>query len=117
MKWFATVLALAVVLLQYRLWLSDDGMRGVLQLETAVKAQRDQNSVLAERNRQLAAEVRDLKQGDTALEERARNNLGMIGANETFYQVSPAATATGRSDSSTEAAAALKSSIRAAAAH
>lgn len=90
MKWFAAVLGLAFVLLQYRLWFSDDGVRGVMQMQAAVSAQLEQNDRLSERNQQLAAEVRDLKQGYAALEERARNDLGMIGANETFYQVVPA---------------------------
>jgi len=87
MKWFAAVLGLALVLLQYRLWLSEDGVRGVIQMRAAVAAQRAQNDRLAERNLQLAAEVRDLKQGDEALEERARNDLGMIATGETFIQV------------------------------
>ena len=89
MKWFAAALGLALVLLQYRLWFSEDGVRGVMQMRAAVAAQREENAALAERNLQLAAEVRDLKQGYAALEERARNDLGMIGAGETFYQVVP----------------------------
>jgi cell division protein FtsB len=75
----------ALVLLQYRLWLSDEGMREVWALEQSVAAQLADNAVLAERNAQQRAEVTDLKQGFTALEERARD-LGMIGGNETFYQ-------------------------------
>jgi len=87
MKWLAAALGLAVLLLQYRLWLTDDGLGEVLRLKTAVSAQQAENARLSERNRQLAAEVRDLKQGYAALEERARNDLGMIGGNETFFQV------------------------------
>jgi cell division protein FtsB len=90
MKLFAAVLGIAVLLLQHRLWISDDGIRGVHQMQAAVSRQQLQNAALAERNRQLAAEVRDLKQGYNALEERARSNLGMIGSGETFYQVVPA---------------------------
>lgn len=96
MKWLAGALALALLLLQHRLWLSDDGIASVWQMKTAVAAQQQQNQGLAERNRQLAAEVRDLKQGYSALEERARNDLGMIAGNETFYQVVPARPATDR---------------------
>ncbi len=87
MKWFAAALAVGVLLLQYRLWLSGDGLSEVLRLEAAVSAQQSENARLSERNRQLAAEVRDLKQGYAALEERARNDLGMIGGNETFFQI------------------------------
>jgi cell division protein FtsB len=89
MKWLAAALVIAVVLLQYRIWLSRDGVRELHRLEAAVAAQRSQNDQLAERNRQLAAEVRDLKNGLQALEERARSDLGMIAGNETFYQVVP----------------------------
>src|SRR5215470_1823821 len=89
MKWLASALVVVVVLLQYRIWLSEDGVRELRRLDTAVATQRAENDQLAERNRQLAAEVRDLKNGMQALEERARSELGMISANETFYQVVP----------------------------
>ena len=87
MRAFAIVLLVVLAGLQYRLWISDDGLRAVMNLRTAVKAQVAENSALARRNEQLVAEVKDLKEGLAALEERARNDLGMIGANETFYQV------------------------------
>jgi cell division protein FtsB len=90
MKWLAAALLVAVVLLQYRVWLSEDGVRGLGRLNQAVAAQRAENDQLAERNRQLAAEVRDLKTGMDALEERARSELGMVAHDETFYQVVPA---------------------------
>ena len=86
MKALFCCLIAALALLQYRLWLSDEGMREVWALERSVEAQRAENAVLAERNTQQKAEVADLKQGLTALEERARD-LVMIAANETFYQV------------------------------
>ncbi len=89
MKWLAAALAVAVILLQYRVWFSEDGVREVARLKTAVATQRAENEQLAERNKQLAAEVRDLKTGMDALEERARSDLGMIARNETFYQVVP----------------------------
>ena len=89
MKWLAAGLTVALILLQYRVWLSADGVREVARLRHAVVAQRTENDQLAERNRQLAAEVRDLKTGMDALEERARSDLGMVAHNETFYQVVP----------------------------
>jgi cell division protein FtsB len=88
-KWFAAALAVALLLLQYRLWFSGAGAGEMLRLKAAVAAQQSDNERLSERNRQLAAEVRDLKQGYSALEERARTDLGMIGSNETFFQVRP----------------------------
>jgi cell division protein FtsB len=82
----------AVVLLQYRVWGSDHGMREVARLRAAVEVQTAANVEQRERNRQLVAEVNDLKGGLTALEERARSELGMVGDSETFYQIVTAAT-------------------------
>jgi cell division protein FtsB len=92
MRIFAAVLVLALVSLQYRLWISDQGLREVSRLQAAVELQAAANHEQGERNRQLAAEVSDLKGGLTALEERARSELGMVGNSETFYQVVTAAT-------------------------
>jgi cell division protein FtsB len=92
MRIFVTLLALAMVLLQYRVWVSDRGLREVSRLNAAVEAQAAANVEQRERNRQLVAEVNDLKGGLTALEERARSELGMVGSSETFYQVVTAAT-------------------------
>ena len=77
----------AVLALQYRLWVSPNGMRDVWRTDKAIEAQTAENSRLRERNTTLAAEVRDLKEGRAAIEERARTDLGMIGTNETFFQV------------------------------
>ena len=92
MRIFVAILAIALILLQGRLWFSDRGMREVSGLQTAVAAQRAANHEQVERNRQLGAEVANLKGGLTALEERARSELGMVAASETFYQVVTAAT-------------------------
>jgi cell division protein FtsB len=89
MKWFIGILAALVLVLQYRIWVAHDGSREVLQLRDAVATQRAENAQLQERNRQLSAEVHDLKRGFAALEEQARSELGMISANETYYQVVP----------------------------
>jgi cell division protein FtsB len=93
MRIFTLVLGLALVLLQYRLWLSDQGQREVTRLQASVESQRAANHEQVERNRQLAAEVTDLKGGVRALEERARSELGMVGNSETFYQVVTPSTA------------------------
>jgi cell division protein FtsB len=92
MRIFTVVLGLALVLLQYRLWLSDQGQREVARLQSSVDSQRAANHEQVERNRQLSAEVADLKGGVRALEERARSELGMVGNSETFYQVVTPAT-------------------------
>ena len=87
MRAFAIALLLVLAALQYRLWLSDDGIRAVTTLRASVKTQAEENATLTRRNQELAAEVKDLKEGLGAIEERARNDLGMIGANESFFQV------------------------------
>jgi cell division protein FtsB len=89
MKWFIAALAMLVLVLQYRIWVAPDGAREVLQLRGAVAVQAAENAKLVARNQQLAAEVRNLKQGFEAVEERARSELGLIAANETYYQVVP----------------------------
>ena len=92
MRIFAAALGIALVMLQYRLWISDQGLREVSRLQSQVDAQAAANREQGERNRQLVAEVTDLKVGLTALEERARSELGMVGNSETFYQVVTPAT-------------------------
>jgi cell division protein FtsB len=92
MRIFAIILAVTLVLLQYRLWVSDQGMREIWRLNQAVEAQTAANAEQRERNGQLLAEVKDLKVGLAALEERARSELGMVGNSETFYQVVTPAT-------------------------
>ena len=89
MKWLTGALVAVIVLLQYRLWLSADGVSELSRLDQAVERQKGENAELEERNEQLMAEVADLKSGMDAIEERARSELGMIGRNETFYQVVP----------------------------
>jgi cell division protein FtsB len=92
MRILAIILGALLVLLQYRLWISDQGKREVWRLTQAVEAQAAANAEQRERNRQLLAEVTDLKVGLTALEERARSELGMVGNSETFYQIVTPAT-------------------------
>ena len=84
------ILAIAALAMQGQLWLSDDGFRKTRHLRNAVHNQRAQNQAIRDRNLSLEAEVINLKEGREAAEERARTDLGMIGKNETFYQVIPA---------------------------
>ena len=87
MKYLAAALLVVVLALQYRLWLGTGGMREVTRLRSEIEQQRVVNDDLRERNRTLSAEVQDLKKGTTAIEERARTDLGMVGQKETFFQV------------------------------
>jgi cell division protein FtsB len=82
-------LAMAGIAMQGQLWLADGGYRKTRDLRQAVALQREQNQALRDRNIALDAEVINLKQGKDAAEERARTDLGMIGRNETFFQVIP----------------------------
>ncbi len=87
MKWLAGILFALLLLLQYQLWFGNNGLLRGWQLEQKVEQQQAENEKLKERNKALEAEVRDLKQGMEAIEERARADLGMIKKDETFYQV------------------------------
>lgn len=87
MRWLLLILALIFLGLQYKLWVGEGSLAEVWHLKGAVEQQRNENENLRERNRALDAEVRDLKQGLDAVEERARSELGMIRDGETFYQV------------------------------
>ncbi len=87
MKAVMISLTIILILLQYRLWFSHDGLPAVLYLHRQVEIQRQGNAVLEERNKVLAADVHDLKSGLDALEERARNDLGMVKLGETFFQI------------------------------
>ncbi|MDP2267406.1 MAG: cell division protein FtsB [Thiobacillus sp.] len=81
------VLAVAVVLLQYPLWLGEGGWLKVRERAMGIDTQQSLNKRLQARNTGLLAEVDDLKQGRDAIEERARNELGMIAADEWFVRV------------------------------
>jgi cell division protein FtsB len=87
MKPVVILLTVLLILLQYRLWLSHDGIPSVLRMHRDVEIQRQKNENLQERNKVLAAEVKDLKSGLEALEERARSELGMVKPNETFFHI------------------------------
>jgi cell division protein FtsB len=87
MKIFVLFLVAVFLLLQYQLWLDQDGVRKVVHLSHSVKEKQEANRALYERNEVLAAEVEDLKTGYDAIEERARMELGMIREGETFIQV------------------------------
>jgi len=95
MKVLAFVLAGCILLLQFPLWLGKGGWLRVWSLERQVQEQEQTNAALQQRNRALDAEVRDLKQGFEAIEERARYELGLIKQDEVFVQVVPPRPASG----------------------
>jgi cell division protein FtsB len=90
MRALLAILVLILALLLMKVWLGEGGLRDVQRLEQRVEEQARENEALAQRNRQLQADVEDLRQGLEAVEERARSELGLIKENEEFYQVVPA---------------------------
>ncbi|VAX77101.1 Cell division protein FtsB [Serratia symbiotica] len=74
---------------QYSLWLGKNGIYDYVRVNEDILAQRGNNIKLKARNNQLFAEIDDLNEGQEALEERARNELGMIKPAETFYRLVP----------------------------
>lgn len=87
MKLLAVLLAGLLVLIQYPLWLGKGGWLRVWELDRQLLARQDSNQRLKERNAALDAEVKDLRQGLFAVEERARYELGMVRPDEVFIQV------------------------------
>ena len=87
MKLLAAILGALIVLIQYPLWLGKGGWLRAWESDRQLEAQRASNRLLEGRNAALAAEVRDLKQGIEAIEERARYELGMIRKDEVFFQI------------------------------
>jgi cell division protein FtsB len=87
MRLLAIALAALIVLIQWPLWIGKGSWLKVWQIEASLAEQQAQNAKLRSRNAALDAEVRDLKTGTDAIEERARNELGMVRADEVFFQV------------------------------
>ena len=85
--WPYIVLIVLIAVLQVKFFFSQGNWRQVQDLREQVQAQQKENEALLSRNRALAAEVKDLKSGVDAVEERARNEMGMVKPGETFYRV------------------------------
>ncbi len=88
MRVLALILFALLLALQYPLWFGKGGRLRLLELARQVEAQGEENARLKARNDALDAEVRNLKQGLEAVEERARQDLGMIRQDEVFFQYS-----------------------------
>lgn len=89
MRALLAILLVLLVALQLKMWFGEGGYRDVQRLAERVEQQALENEALALRNRELQAEVEDLRQGLEAIEERARSELGFIKEDEEFYQVVP----------------------------
>jgi cell division protein FtsB len=86
MKALAGILVALIGLIQYPLWLGKGGWLRVWESDRQVSLHRERNAMLQARNAALEADVRDLKQGTEAVEERARYELGMVKPDEVFFQ-------------------------------
>ncbi|SJN55686.1 cell division protein FtsB [Vibrio ruber] len=87
MRVFALTLTLLLMLLQYSLWFGKNGFSDLHRISDEIETQRSVNVNLQKRNKEMYAEIDDLRQGLDAIEERARHELGMVKEGETFYRV------------------------------
>ena len=78
---------LLIFLIQYPLWFAEGGFKSILEKNNQIKEQQKINADLKKQNDALIAEVNDLKKGTKAIEERARDELGMIKKDEIFFQI------------------------------
>ena len=86
-RFLPAVLAIVLVALQAQLWLGRGSIRAVADLERKVQEQKLSNDKARLVNEQLNAEINDLKEGLNMVEERARNELGMVKPNEIYVQI------------------------------
>jgi cell division protein FtsB len=87
MKWLIPILLILFIGLQYRLWIGEGSLADVARLDRDIQQQQVENDRLQERNRVLMLEVQALKSGLDSVEERAREDMGMIKPGETFFMV------------------------------
>lgn len=87
MRILAIILILLFLVLQYDLWIGEGSIATAWRLHKEIEVQKKENEKINKRNESLVAEVNDLKKGDAEIEERARNELGMIKEGETYIQV------------------------------
>ncbi|HTF95843.1 MAG TPA: septum formation initiator family protein [Cellvibrio sp.] len=87
MKWLLGVLIILLAYLQYRLWIGDGSLAHAHRLENEIQLQQAENDRMHERNRILDVEVQELKSGLDTIEERARNDIGLIKKDETFFML------------------------------
>jgi len=98
MRLITIILAVLLVLIQYPLWFGKGGWRRVWELDQQVTAAQKRNEDLKARNAKLESDVRDLKEGTDAIEERARYEMGMIKQGEVFVQIIDPSKKSGEAD-------------------
>ena len=86
-RFFIIILIVFFLMIQFDIWLKDDGLYRVKELEQMIGSQVDENERLKLRNEQLEREIEELKSGTESIEEKARTDLGMIKEGEEFYLI------------------------------
>ena len=86
MKTLVVFLVIIFGFLQYKLWIAEGKVQDLWSLEQRIETLKSENKTLSQRNSELGAEVSNLKQGLDVVEEKARQDLGLIGKDETFFQ-------------------------------
>lgn len=89
MRILIALLLIVLIALQYRLWFGQLSVTDYLRQQAEIAKQQASNQELMKRNRMLLADVNDLRQGQEAIEERARNELGLIAEDEVFFRIVP----------------------------
>jgi cell division protein FtsB len=87
MKYLLSLLVVLFCLLQYELWFGHGGLTDAIKIKQNIATTQQKNAKLQKRNQVLVADIKNLKQGNQAVAERARNEMGMIKKGETFYQI------------------------------
>ena len=86
MKTIIAVLIILLLVLQYKLWFGKGSVPDIKNNEQQIALKQQENQQLQKRNNAMASEIKELKQGKTAAQERARHDLGMVKKDETYYQ-------------------------------
>ena len=85
MKFLALLLVLLLVVMQVNVWLTKDGYSRLAEIKELIQDQQKENNEMVSRNSQLKEEIKDLKDGYSAIEEKVREDIGMIKEGEEFY--------------------------------
>ncbi|MDB3990862.1 septum formation initiator family protein [Gammaproteobacteria bacterium] len=86
-RFFIAILIVFFLIIQFDIWVKDDGLNRVKELQQMIDSQSEENQRLKLRNQQLEREIEELKSGTESIEEKARTDLGMIKEGEEFYLI------------------------------
>ncbi|HJN01337.1 MAG: septum formation initiator family protein [Gammaproteobacteria bacterium] len=86
-RFFIAILIVFFLMIQFDIWIKDDGLYRLRELEQMIESQNDENQRLKLKNQQLEQEIEELKSGTESIEEKARTDLGMIKEGEEFYLI------------------------------